>query len=229
MTKRVNVLLKEKEFLEPTYYLDSDSDEVQSFTQEVIGDASDDITKAIRLFIAVRDRIVYDPYRFELETTNFKASTVLKDGRSFCIPKAILLAAAARAAGIPAQIGFADVKNHLCTARLLELMDTNVFMWHGYTVLYLDGQWVKATPAFNIQMCERFGVKPLDFDGKSDAMMHPHNVHNEKHMEYMQDHGWFVDFPYKRLVQVFMDNYPKLLEMANHGKLGNFEMETVVK
>ena len=70
---------------------------------------------------------------------------------------------------VPSKVGFADVRNHLCTPRLRALMGSDVFIYHGITELFLDGKWVKATPTFNIGLCERFGVIPLDFDGHADA------------------------------------------------------------
>jgi len=125
-----------------------------------------DVERAVALYYAVRDGFWYDPYSADFSPEGLRASTVIERGRGFCVPKAGLLVAVARAAGIPARPGFADVRNHLATARLLELMGTDVFYYHGYAVLWLDGRWVKATPAFNVELCQRFGVRPLDFDGR---------------------------------------------------------------
>ena len=30
-------------------------------------------------------------------------------------------------------------------------MGTDLFVYHGYAELFLDGKWVKATPAFNVE------------------------------------------------------------------------------
>ena len=92
---------------------------------------------------------------------------VLERGAGFCVAKAIVLAAGARAVGIPARLGFADVRNHLTTERLRAQMGTDVFAYHGFTELHLGGRWVKATPTFNRSLCDRFGVKPLEFDGRT--------------------------------------------------------------
>lgn len=78
-------------------------------------------------------------------------------------------AACGIAAGIPARLGFADVKNHLATPRLTDLNGGDVFHWHAYTDLHLEGRWVKATPAFDLALCERFGVLPLEFDASGSA------------------------------------------------------------
>jgi len=209
------------EFLQPTKFIDSDSATVKAFAFEAIQGATNDIEKAIRLYYAVRDSIRYDPYKFYLNEENFTASNTLNSGSSYCIPKAILLAAAARAVGIPAQLGFSDVKNHLSTQKLLDLMETDVFIWHGYTVLYLNGKWVKATPAFNIEMCERFDVQPLEFDGINDSFMHAFNKQDQQHMEYLTDHGIYSDLPYDTLINAIKTTYPKFCAMLAQQQLGN--------
>ncbi len=216
--------------LAATFYVDSDHPAVQTFVRDTMAKlprAASDIDQAVALYYQVRDGIRYDPYSVKAEPRAYQASTVLADGAAFCIPKAILLAAAARAAGIPAAIGLADVKNHLTTPKLRALMDTDLFIHHGYTVLHLDGRWVKATPAFNIELCQKFGVLPLEFDGRNDSLMHPYDAKRQRHMEYVQDHGWFVDFPFERVLTDFRKMYPRLL----NGSLpeGHFEQETPIQ
>jgi len=108
---------------------------------------------------------------------------------------------------IPARLGFADVRNHLTTRRMRELMKTDVFYWHGYTSIFLNGAWVKATPAFNIGLCERFHLRPLDFDGKSDSIYHPFDLEGKKHMEYLAYRGEFADVPIDRIEETFRLEY----------------------
>jgi hypothetical protein len=60
------------------------------------------------------------------------------------VPKAAVLAAVARAAGIPARLGYADVRNHMSTERLRQTMKTDVFVWHGLRGSDGVGDW--ATP-----------------------------------------------------------------------------------
>ncbi|HIL92411.1 MAG TPA: transglutaminase family protein [Cycloclasticus sp.] len=220
------------EFLKPTAFIDSDNAKVVEFANKAIAGATTDIDKAIKLYYAVRDGIRYDPYKFYLDKENFTASNTLNNRATYCIPKAVLLTACARAVGIPAQLGFSDVRNHLSTQKLLDLMETDVFIWHGYSVLYLGGQWVKATPAFNIEMCERFGVKPLEFDGVNDSFMHAYNQDNEKHMEYLTDHGFFSDLPHQLIVDAIKETYPKfcrMLERVQSEKDYNFAAEKITQ
>ncbi|HKI98848.1 MAG TPA: transglutaminase family protein [bacterium] len=202
--------------LQPTRFIESTAPEVVRFARETVGDARDDVQRGVMLYYAVRDEFRYDPYRITLDETCFRATTVLREGAAFCIPKAILLAAAARAVGIPAALGFADVKNHLTTQKLLDAIGTDLFIYHGYTLLKLDGRWVKATPAFNLSLCERFGVKPLEFDGRSDALLHPFDAQNRKHMEYVNDRGVYADFPFQEIASSFRRFYARYFEQDLH-------------
>jgi transglutaminase-like putative cysteine protease len=197
----------EAALLRPTRFIESEAPEVVRFARETVGDARDDVQRGVMLYYAVRDEIRYDPYRIALREECFRATTVLRERAAFCIPKAILLAAAARAVGIPSALGFADVKNHLTTAKLREAIGTDLFIYHGFTLLKLDGRWVKATPAFNMSLCERFGVRPLDFDGRSDALLHPFDAQNRRHMEYVNDRGVFADFPFQEVASSFRRFY----------------------
>ena len=137
-----------------------------------------------------------------------RASTALQQGFGWCVPKAVVLAAVARASGIPARLGFADVKNHLSTERLRRTMGTDVFAWHGYTELWLDGAWRKATPAFNIELCDKFGLLPLTFDGVHDSLYHPYDRAGNQHMTYVNERGSFDDLPLTQIRAAFADMYP---------------------
>lgn len=195
-----------------TAFLDHDHPEVRAFAHDTVAGLADDADRAAALFAAVRDAIRYDPYVLDLRPEAMRASAVLASGRSWCVPKATLLAAAARAVGIPARLGFADVRNHLSTPKLLAVMGTDVFRWHGYTWLHVRGGWRKASPAFNAQLCDRFGVAPLTFDGRSDALLHAHDGNGERYMEYLVDHGDFPDLPLDRIVAELRASYPDMLD-----------------
>ena len=153
----------------PTWFVDSDSPEVASFVERALADSAvdrdDSRAVAVALFNAVRDSIRYDPYAASVEPEYFRASTVAGSESNWCAPKAILYTATLRHVGIPARLAFADVRNHLTSEKLTEAMGTDLFAWHGFTELYLNGRWFKASTAFNIEMCERFGVEALAFDG----------------------------------------------------------------
>jgi transglutaminase-like putative cysteine protease len=180
-------------------FVDSDHAAVLAFANSHARGTTD-TERAVALFYAVRDGFRYDPYRLDLSPHGMKASTVLEVGHGWCVTKAALLTAVCRAAGIPARLGFADVRNHLSTARLRALMGTDVFIWHGYAEIWLDGAWRKVTPAFNQQLCERFGLRPLDFNGRDDSLYHPFDRQGRRHMEYVAQRGTFDDVPLERIV-----------------------------
>jgi transglutaminase-like putative cysteine protease len=194
-------------YLAPGEYVDSDHPDVIAFAERAIGDAESDLDKAVRLFYAVRDGFRYDPYAFTFDPEDYKASRVVKQKRAFCVPKAVMLVAAARAVGVPARLGFADVKNHLTSEKLRQAMGTDVFAFHGYAELHLEGQWVKATPAFNLELCDHFNVHPLEFDGRGDALFHEYSADGQRHMEYIRDRGRFADLPYDSLIHAFEEVY----------------------
>lgn len=167
--------------------------------------------RSVAMYYAVRDLVRYDPYRIELSEAGIRASTVLSNGFGWCVPKAALLAALCRACGIPARLGYADVRNHLSTARLRESLGTDLFVWHGYTDILIDGRWVKATPAFNIELCDRFGLLPLEFDGREDSIYHSYDRAGNRHMEYVRMRGTFDDVPLDLIARDFAQVYPGLL------------------
>jgi transglutaminase-like putative cysteine protease len=206
-------------------YVDSGAPEIVAFARQACGDVADDVGKAVRLYYAVRDGIVYTPYCDFRSRETFRASACLARGAGFCVAKAALLAAAARAAGIPARVGFADVRNHLTTPKLRRLMGTDTFYYHGYTELYLEGRWVKATPAFDRRLCEKFGVRPLEFDGREDSLFHPYDVEGRPHMEYLRDRGPATDVPVEEILEIFRRCYPNLTAEAGTAPATQFRVE----
>jgi transglutaminase-like putative cysteine protease len=203
-----------KPYLEPGRYIDSTHPAVVDFSRKKLSGSSDR-ERAVSLYYAVRDDIAYNPFLDFSDPRVYQASAVLEADQGFCVGKAALLAAAARAAGIPARVGFADVKNHLTSPRLAETMGSDLFIYHGYTELYLEGKWVKATPAFNLSLCKRFRVKPLAFDGAGDSIFHPYDEDNRRHMEYVRDRGAHADVPVEEIQRAFREAYPKFYGLGH--------------
>jgi transglutaminase-like putative cysteine protease len=217
--------------MEPDQYttagelVDSGDAGVRDFAKKAAAGAGDDVSRAVKLYYAVRDEILYDPYYGGEERRYFRASDCLRAKRGFCIPKAALLAAAARSIGIPARVAYADVRNHLSTKKLLELMGGDLFIWHSFTELCLEGRWVKATPAFNLSLCQRFGVHPLEFDGRHDSLFHEFDREGRRHMEYVRERGNYSDVPYEEIITDFKKTYPRWMKLVSEGKRGNFAAE----
>lgn len=204
------------ECLAPGYYVDSDSAAIGRFVEAALADlaGADDRARAVRLFEAVRDGLRYDPYGISFDAADYRASAVAGMRAAWCVPKAILLTACLRRAGIPAALGFADVRNHLSTPRLAALMGTDLFIHHGYVRLWLGEESWKVTPAFNIELCERFGVRALVFDGHSDALFHEADAAGRRHMEYVRDRGAFADAPVPAILDDMARTYPVLREAS---------------
>ena len=195
-------------FLAPGHFVDSDHPEIIAFARDVCAGAATDRERAARLFRAVRERLRYDPYAFSLDPAELVASTLLHRERAFCIPKAVLLCAAARAAGVPARLGFSDVKSHLSSERLRQAMaGSDLFVFHGYVELWIEGKPVKATPAFNAELCARFGVPPLELDGEHDALLQAFDGQGRRHMEYVRDRGLYLDLPFDEIMRAFAETY----------------------
>ena len=194
-------------FLRPGKYIDSNHPEVISYAHGIAGQAGTIRQRVLNFFYTIRDTIRYDPYLPIANPASYRASDAVTTKRGWCVPKAALLAACCRIYDIPARPGYADVKNHLATERLIDLLGTDVFAWHSYCDIYIDGKWVKATPAFNLSLCNKFGLKPLEFDGKSDSLFHEFDKKGNKHMEYLQDRGVFTDVPFERILATFKKMY----------------------
>ncbi len=204
-------------YCSPTFFIESDHPGIIEFSNRLIGDADNDIEKAVKLYYGVRDEVRYNPYDIDPDKKTMRASQILVKGQGYCVAKAVLLTACLRSQGIPARLGFADVKNHLNTERLKKRMGTDLFVWHGYTDVFLNEKWVKATPAFNLSLCQAFGVLPLEFDGTKDSIFHPLDAAGNRHMEYVDDHGRFADLPWEAILTAFKKAYPNFYENLDQG------------
>ena len=210
-------------YLSPAEFIDSDHADVRAKAAATAGSVSDPVERARVLYRAVRDGIRYDPYIDYTDPETYRASSVLSASHGYCVGKASLYVALCRASGIPARLGLADVKNHLATPRLLEIVGTDVFAYHGYVEIMPGREWIKATPTFNVSLCQKLGVPPLEFSGDSDALLQPFDASGREFMSYVEQHGTFFDIPVKFLIGEMTRLYPKLCQPG--GLRGNMEEE----
>jgi len=199
------------DYLSSATYIDSNVSAVIDYGKEAVQGLDTDLEKAIALYYHIRDGIHYTPYVDFGDPEVYRASSVLLAGQGFCVSKASLLAATGRAVGIPTRVGFADVQNHINTERLRKLNGGDIMHWHAFTEFYLNDQWVKCTPAFNLDLCTKFRIRPLEFDGLNDSIFHPYTEDDEKHMEYVNERGSFSDVPYKEIIATLKVVSPLLL------------------
>jgi transglutaminase-like putative cysteine protease len=193
-------------YLKPTYYIDSESPSIRLLSRKLTTPYLHETVGA--LFYFVRDEITYNPYSLFYLPEHYPADRTLERGEGYCIQKAVLLAALARACNIPARLVFADITNHLMPPKLWKMMETNLF-YHGYNELYLDGRWIRVTPTFDKGMCERLNLMPVEFDGRHPAIFHSHDRQGRLHIEYTKDHGHCADLPFEKLMGVFTRYYTK--------------------
>ncbi|MFJ4428880.1 transglutaminase-like domain-containing protein [Streptomyces bobili] len=197
-------------YLAPAEYIDSDHPEIISFAASVTMPNMTAKEKVQQFYLAARE-IRYDTSLDYSNAEVYRASSVLRAGNAYCVGKAALFAALCRCEGVPARVAFADVTNHLASDKLIEKMGTNLFAWHGFTEVFLENRWVKASPTFNSDLCSLFGVTPLDFDGNADAILQDYDGQGRAFMKYEVLHGSFHDVPAKFLASEIKRLYPGLV------------------
>lgn len=198
------------EYLAPNAFVDADHADVIGYA-EPHRSKDGDVASAVALYYAIRDGLRYTPWEVSFEAEAYRASAVAV--RSYkrgghCIDKALLLAACARALGIPSRLHFANVRNHIGTAKLEEMLGTDLLVFHGYTELFLEGRWVAATPAFDRTLCRFLKVPPLEWDGREDSIFQAYTADGTRFMEYVHDYGTFPDVPHALMVGEWAKYYP---------------------
>lgn len=211
-----------------TYFLDHGSPEVREFVRRALpSDAVTPTDKAVKIYYAVRDGVLYDIYGADLSRQGLRASSIAQRGRGFCMHKSILYAAAVRSIGIPSVLVLTDVRNHLASERLKRLVGGNIFHFHCLTAIHLNGGWVKATPVFNKTLCRLYRIAPLEFDGVTDSIHHPYDEHGRKSMEFVRMHGEFLDFPYEMVIGGLSRVSPQLFRGATAIVAGSLAAEVL--
>jgi len=204
------------QFLKETYYFDYSNPSIQNLIREFR--TLPEKEKAAQLFIKVRDGWRYNPYEIFTDKEDYKASKVVHRVQGHCIDKSTIYIAGLRALGIPARLRLAKVINHIAAERLSEKLGTNHIAPHGVVEVFVNDKWYKVSTAFNSSLCEKYDVDPLVFDGTSDAILQPYNRKDEKHMEYVEDYGFFEDVPLEFIVDTFRSNYPQLAYKLKEGR-----------
>nr|WP_299384613.1 transglutaminase family protein [Allomuricauda sp.] len=198
-----------EENLGETFYFDYTSPQVQEMILE-FNDSMNDGDKIKGLYLKVRDGWRYNPFHIGFTPKYYQASVIATKKEAHCIDKAILYIAGLRGLGIPSRLSLAKVSNHIATERLEQKLGSNEIAPHGLVEVHYQGKWVKCSPAFNKELCDRYNVAPLDFDGTQDSIFQEYNRDNLKFMEYLEDYGSFADVPLDFIRNTFQQNYPKL-------------------
>ncbi len=199
-------------YLKTSYIINWKNPSILNELSKVIKDIpeNDDVQKAIQLFYYVRDNF---RYKVKLDFTSpniLKATTTLKQGYGHCVKKAILLTAFGRAAGIPTRLHFVDLKNHLLRPEWIEKLGEKI-IYHGFVEFFLNGKWVKASPAYDKELCIRHNYYITEFNGKDDALFTSTDLSGNKFMDYIKDRGTFVKVPYIRMVSIWFKYYAPII------------------
>ncbi len=210
--------------MKPNYYYNYNDNSIQKMIKPFIEKKLNKIDLAIEIYIFVRDNWKYSPTRFSLIKDDWKASNLIKSTKGHCIDKSVILITLLQAVDIPARLGLAKVKNHIAVDKIIELLETDVLVPHGYVEIFLNNKWVKATPAFNKSLCEKLGVEVLEFNGKEDSIFQKYSKNNSQFMEYIEEYGHFESIPFDFMKELLFTNYPILKKLGlKDGSVVDFE------
>jgi transglutaminase-like putative cysteine protease len=219
------IMTKNAMYLKAGVYTNSDHPDVIAYAQEKIQGIETKKEQVIALYYAIRDGFKYNPYHIVLKPYAMKASHLLTKDYGHCIEKSNLFVACVRSLGIPSRLAYGNVKNHLGTSSLESVLKTDVLVFHGYAEIHLNNKWVKATPVFNVELCDKLGVEPLAFDAENDAVFQESDKKGNPFMEYTADHGTFADVPLEKIIAGMKAHYPHFFETEISDAKFKFEFD----
>jgi transglutaminase-like putative cysteine protease len=178
------------QFLLPSSGIQSDHPEIIALASDISGRADDQVEKARRLFEFSRDKVRYSVYEPFWEIEHYLALNTLARGRGYCAQKAAVLVALARAAGIPARIAYAHIRNHQLPKDMVRLLGSQVLPYHTYVQWRLNGRWLAATPSFDRKLSEELGWQVVEFQPDQDLMLPAKDLEGRPHITYLEKLGW---------------------------------------
>lgn len=189
-------------FLLPAPGVQSDHPKVVALAHEIIAGLDHPGEQARALFNYVRDTVRYSvSVPFE-DLSDYLALNTLERGWGFCVQKAALLCALARAVGIPARLGFADIRNHLLPDYLDRMVPDKIIYCHSFVEWRLEGRWLKATPSFDKRLSEERGWHLVVFSLEADSLLPATDLAGRPHVEYLRYRGWRPGVPLEEFIQV---------------------------
>jgi len=194
-------------FLAPAPGVECDNPGVIELAARVCAGARDDVAKAEALFLWVRDQIAYTMTAPFWELEHYLASAVIARGKGYCVQKSALLVTLARAAGIPARMCFADIDNLAIAPHVVQMMGGHGFVWHSYAQWLIDGQWRKATPAFDAALCREHGLPVVEFRPGQDLLLPAQTLDGRPYIVYRADHGWRAGLPLAEIMAGWLAHY----------------------
>ncbi|MEO1580704.1 MAG: transglutaminase-like domain-containing protein [Pseudomonadota bacterium] len=124
-------------FLRETEYLDFSHPALQTLIRRVREDHDDERARAVALHNHVRDNVRFG---FTSAFYDMKASQVLLSRQGFCNPKATLLTALLRGAGIPARQRFFGLSSQVLNGLINPGSD---YVDHAVVEVWLEERWIR--------------------------------------------------------------------------------------
>ncbi|HAS47048.1 MAG TPA: transglutaminase [Microscillaceae bacterium] len=203
------------EYLDPAEFIDSNDEAVKAYAYQVTKGLKYDTEKAVELFYAVRDDFKFDLNHIDLHPSKLKASALVKRGVGTDIEKSTLLAATARAVGIPSRVSFSNLRSNLTAEQLGTVLQSDLLVFHSYTELWMGNHWVKLSPAFNQEACDYLDLPPLDFGIPEEKVFEKHHKSRRRYLKYVHQYGSFADLPYDLYISELRKHYPHLFKMVD--------------
>ena len=196
------------EGLGSTYYFDFENTAIQHLVLRAKEKSTSQIETIGHLYTMIRDHWWYDAFDISFEPQHYKASYIALKNKGNCVEKSILLIACLRAIEVPAKLHLGKVKNHIAAENLIRKIGTNELSPHGIVTAFIKGKWIKLSPVFNKELCEKFKVAPLGFNPNQSTYLQQFNAKGSLFMEYIEDYGTFDDVPLDFMKQNIEEHYP---------------------
>jgi len=194
------------EALLPQTFIDSASPELQALAALITEGSVSKRELAIRAFEHIRDSVPYE-FMAKFRPDQYRAMHVLDAGRGFCVQKAVLLAALLRACGIPSALVLGNLKDHTMPRRIVKALGTNVMHGHGFTAVWLDGEWLLVDASHDARFATRKGYELVSWDGACDALIAATALDGRRHAQFVALQGVFLDLPFEALLKLFAEAY----------------------
>jgi hypothetical protein len=194
-------------FLEPAPGIQCDHPEVLALARKIVKGAANDREAAAKLFTWVRDTVRYNPYVPFDDLNDYLALNTLERGKGYCVQKSALLCALARAVGIPARLGFADIENHQLPAGLFEVLGSVIMAHHCFVEWFVNGRWLKSTPSFEEPLCAERGWRLVEFDPEHDSLLATTDLAGKPHITYVEKLGWRQGVPLDEIMEAWKKEY----------------------
>lgn len=182
--------------LEPTDVIDSAHPSIVETARRLTKGLETPFERAVAIFSFVRDAVRYNFAPDLLSRGDWRASETLARSDGFCQQKAVLLAALARAAGIPSAIGFQHLRDHkLLDTRYETVIPEGLIPFHGLTYLWLDGAWRIADATLDAELCTHRRYRLVELMPGADARLPATDLDGRPHFDILTEVGPFPDLP----------------------------------